>query len=361
MTGILKYFSPVKKAKAQTTNNNDKYVVGFEFSMGSNAKPCYSIESTIDVFAINEKIFKCVKNQNNDDAFPTEVYLTLNQLKFVTDSPKKSVKKRTLDKIETDLKSPEMQSPMMKKRKLESNLNVNKIISFGNCDELFPNDWREFLGKEFTKEYFSNLCKTLEKEEKANGVQIYPVIEHVFRAFSLCSWSALKVVILGQDPYHGPKQAEGLCFSVQKGVRLPSSLRNIFKEAATDVGFVHPGHGSLTEWATQGILLLNTVLTVRAGSANSHKKYGWQKFTDAVIQCISKKKREKGCVFILWGKQSQKKLKMIDVNKHRIIQSVHPSGLSAHRGFFGSKPFSKTNKFLKEMGYETSIDWQTTK
>ena len=180
----------------------------------------------------------------------------------------------------------------------------------------------------------------------------------VFAAFALCQWEDLRVVILGQDPYHDDGQAEGLCFSVPQGIKIPSSLRNIYKEAASDLGVSHfgkPNHGDLKAWAKQGVLLLNTVLTVQAHKANSHSKFGWQKFTDSVIKTISKK--HDGVVFIFWGKQAQKKETLIDTSKHRIIKSAHPSGLSAHRGFYGSKPFSKTNQLLAEMG-KPPIDWR---
>jgi len=165
-------------------------------------------------------------------------------------------------------------------------------------------------------------------------------------------------VILGQDPYHDNGQAEGLCFSVARGIDLPSSLKNMYKEAKSDVGFASPGHGSLVHWAMQGVLLINTALTVQAHKANSHSKFGWHEFTDAVIKAISK--HHSGVVFILWGKEAQKKSSFIDQSKHKIIQSAHPSGLSASRGFFGSKPFSKTNALLQKMSREP-INWQIPK
>jgi len=186
-------------------------------------------------------------------------------------------------------------------------------------------------------------------------VEIFPPVKQVFRCFELCPRDKLKVVLLGQDPYHDNGQAEGLCFSVSKGIPLPSSLKNMFKEATDDVGFRPPRHGSLIHWATQGVLLLNTALTVEAHKANSHSKFGWHAFTDAVIKSISK--NETGVVFVLWGKEAQKKKLLIDQTKHKIIESAHPSGLSASRGFFGSKPFSKVNQCLRSVGKDP-IDWQ---
>jgi len=227
-------------------------------------------------------------------------------------------------------------------------------ISYSNCELLLDPSWKPHLKTEFDKPYFKELKRFLGKEEK-KGVEIFPPVHKVFAAFQLCPWDKLKVVILGQDPYNDNGQAEGLCFSVPRGIAVPSSLKNIYKEAASDVKLVIPNHGSLIEWGQRGVLLLNTVLTVQAHKANSHKNSGWTKFTDAVIQEISKK--HDGVVFILWGKQAQAKGKMIDKKKHRIVESPHPSGLSANRGFFGSKCFSKTNKFLQELGKDP-IDWQ---
>jgi len=227
-------------------------------------------------------------------------------------------------------------------------------ITYANCHELLPSSWRSVLKNEFRKSYFKELFRKLAAEEK-KGTEIFPPSHMVFRAFELCPWDQLKVVILGQDPYHDNGQAEGICFSVQKGIKIPPSLRNMYKEAVTDVGFEHPGHGSLIQWGEQGILLLNTVLTVTAHNANSHKKWGWTQFTDAVIQAISRK--HKDVVFVLWGGQAKKKKNMINRSKHKIIESAHPSPLSASRGFFGSKPYSKCNKLLKALG-KKEIDWQ---
>lgn len=202
---------------------------------------------------------------------------------------------------------------------------------------------------------FAFVCvATIGCQEEKSGTEIFPPVHQVFRAFELCPWNNLKVVILGQDPYHDNGQAEGLCFSVGKGIKIPSSLRNMYKEAGTDFGMKMPSHGSLVDWGKQGVLLLNTVLTVKAHKANSHSKFGWQQFTDAVISKISRS--HDGVVFIFWGKQAQKKSVLIDKSKHKIIESAHPSGLSASRGFYGSKPYTKANQLLEKLG-KSPIDW----
>lgn len=221
--------------------------------------------------------------------------------------------------------------------------------------ELEPS-WLQVLGNEFEKDYMLKLKQFL-KEEKESGQKIYPKGSDIFNAFNKTPFDEVKVVILGQDPYHGPNQAHGLSFSVQKGVQTPPSLQNIYKELATDIpGFQIPKTGNLTEWAEQGVLLLNATLTVRAATAGSHQKKGWEKFTDTVIKTISDKKR--GVVFILWGNYAQSKSDLIDGSKHLIIKSTHPSPLAVSRGgFFGSKPFSKTNDYLNQQG-EKAIDWQ---
>jgi uracil-DNA glycosylase len=222
-------------------------------------------------------------------------------------------------------------------------------------NSIINNDWQSILATEFTKPYYQELSEFL-KHEYHNHI-IYPADHDIFNAFQYTSYEQTKVVILGQDPYHGANQAHGLSFSVQHGVRIPPSLKNIFKELQEDLGCTIPNHGNLSEWAMQGVLLLNTVLTVREGEANSHRGRGWEIFTNQVITALNK--REKPIVFILWGKPAQSKLHLIDTNKHRIITSVHPSPLSARKGFFGSKPFSQTNSFLTQLG-ETEIKWQIT-
>ena len=222
--------------------------------------------------------------------------------------------------------------------------------------ELEPS-WLAVLGDEFNKPYMAELRGFLAKEKEA-GQKVYPKGSDIFNAFRQTPFDEVKVVILGQDPYHGENQAHGLSFSVQRGITPPPSLKNIYKELQTDIpGFKTPDHGDLTAWARQGVLLLNASLTVRAGLAGSHQKKGWEIFTDKVISTISEKKT--GVVFILWGAFAQAKSELIDQTKHFIIKSPHPSPFSAERGFFGSKPFSKTNIILKEQGKKL-IDWQIT-
>lgn len=213
--------------------------------------------------------------------------------------------------------------------------------------------WKDLLATEFRQPYFDRIVKHL-KTEKLQGKTIYPAGPHIFNAFNTTPVSRVKVVIIGQDPYHGPGQAHGLCFSVQKGVPAPPSLVNIFKELREDIGLEIPAHGDLTHWAEQGVFLLNASLTVRAAEPMSHAKIGWAQFTDAVIQSLAGN-REK-LVFLLWGKFAQEKARLIDENKHHILRAAHPSPLSAHNGFFGCRHFSKTNQYLSSQGIEP-IDW----
>jgi len=211
--------------------------------------------------------------------------------------------------------------------------------------------WKAPLKEEFEKDYFKVLSDFLKKEYQRT--QVYPASQNMFRAMDLCPFDKVKVVILGQDPYHGLNQANGLCFAVHDTIKYPPSLLNIFKEMDSDLGG-RPSSGDLVHWAQQGVLLLNSTLTVQAGQAGSHQKKGWEEFTDAIIKKVSDE--NEGVVFILWGNYAQKKGSVINPQKHLIIKSVHPSPLSSYRGFFGSKPFSKTNKYLEDMGKET-IDW----
>jgi len=213
--------------------------------------------------------------------------------------------------------------------------------------------WLSILKEEFGKKYFEDLIKFV-KEEYAGGKKIYPEGKNIFRAFELCPFENVKVVILGQDPYHGPRQANGLCFSVNDDVSLPPSLQNIYKEIESDLGTKMPSTGNLDNWARQGILLLNATLTVRANTPGSHQHQGWEEFTDAVIKTISDKK--KNVVFLLWGRYAQDKGAIIDTDKHHVLTAAHPSPFSAHGGFFGCKHFSKTNSYLKKHG-EKPIDW----
>ncbi len=212
--------------------------------------------------------------------------------------------------------------------------------------------WKGALEEEFGKEYFETLRKFV-KAEYQNAI-IYPPPKNIFRAFELTPFDKVEVVILGQDPYHGPGQANGLCFAVAEGQRLPPSLQNIFKELETDIGPVKNKTGDLERWARQGVLLLNATLTVQAHKAGSHQGKGWEEFTDAVIRKLSEDKEN--LVFILWGNYARQKGAHIDRAKHYVIESPHPSPFSAHNGFFGSKPFSKTNEYLQKLG-KKPIDW----
>lgn len=218
---------------------------------------------------------------------------------------------------------------------------------------LLDNSWRKVLSDQFEQPYFFTLTKFLEEEYQTQT--IFPPQNEIFTALNLTPYDQVKVVILGQDPYHGGGQAQGLAFSVKNGVKIPPSLRNIYKEMETDVDIKPASHGNLMSWAHQGVLLLNTVLTVREGVAYSHRGQGWEQFTDEIIRKLNQ--REQPIVFILWGKPAQEKSKMIDLQRHAIISAPHPSPLSARRGFFGSQPFSKTNQILKNWG-EQPIDWE---
>lgn len=218
---------------------------------------------------------------------------------------------------------------------------------------ILKNDWLTLLKNEFEQPYFLNLQKFLIEEYASE--KVHPDREDIFSALNLTSYKQTKVVIIGQDPYHGWGQAHGLSFSVKPGMKLPPSLKNIFKELQDDIGTKMPNNGYLVKWAQQGVLMLNTVLTVRDNIPNSHKGKGWETFTDQVITILNRK--ETPLVFILWGKHAQEKLHLITSTKHLVIQSAHPSPFSARRGFFGSKPFSKTNYFLKQTG-NSEIDWQ---
>lgn len=215
--------------------------------------------------------------------------------------------------------------------------------------------WQDALGPQKEAEYFTRLMARVESEREAGKV-IYPPQQDVFNALKYTPLESVKVVILGQDPYHGPEQAHGLCFSVLPGVKTPPSLVNIYKELAADIdGFVIPKHGTLTSWAEQGVLLLNTVLTVEQGKAHSHAKWGWETFTDAVIDAVNR--HQQGVIFLLWGSHAQKKGMHIDTSKHHVLSAPHPSPLSAHRGFLGCKHFSQTNQLLSSQN-KSPINWQ---
>ena len=215
------------------------------------------------------------------------------------------------------------------------------------------NDWKEILEEEFEKEYFVKLKEILEEEYK--NYTVYPTKRDILNAFFLTPYSEVKVVLLGQDPYHQRGQAHGLAFSVNYGIKTPPSLVNMYKELQDDLGLYIPNNGFLEKWAKQGVLLLNTTLTVRDSQANSHSGIGWQTFTDNVIKSLNE--REKPIIFILWGNNAKSKEKFIDTNKHYILKGVHPSPLSANKGFFGCKHFSEANRILKNLG-KKEIDWQ---
>ncbi len=215
------------------------------------------------------------------------------------------------------------------------------------------NDWDELLEPEFQQEYFKNLAEKLSDEYQNHTV--YPKKENIFNALKFTSYKDVKVLLLGQDPYHGFGQAHGLAFSVQKGVDKPPSLKNIFKELKADLGIDAPSHGSLTSWANQGIMLLNTVLTVREGEPNSHKNFGWTIFTDKIISLLND--REEPVIFLLWGKNAIDKLPLVTNHHHFVLTAPHPSPLSASRGFLGCRHFSKVNEILKRLGKEP-IRWE---
>ena len=222
------------------------------------------------------------------------------------------------------------------------------------AEPVIKQNWSDVLKEQFRLEYFSTLGQFL-SEEKNSGKTIYPPAKNIFSAFDLTPFEKVKVVLLGQDPYHGAGQAHGLCFSVPDGVRPPPSLVNIFKELRTDLDIPVPANGNLEKWARQGVLLLNATLTVRADAPGSHQQKGWEKFTDAVIASLSSEKS--GLVFILWGKYAQAKEALIDKTKHHVLKAAHPSPFSADSGFFGCRHFSKTNEILNKQGTQP-IDWR---
>lgn len=215
------------------------------------------------------------------------------------------------------------------------------------------NSWDNLLASEFSKGYYLELRKKLALEYKMH--KIYPAMENIFNALKYTAYEDVKVLLLGQDPYHGEGQAHGLCFSVRKGVKKPPSLKNMFKELASDLNIKEPSHGCLTDWAKQGVLLLNTVLTVREGEPNSHKNLGWTIFTDKIISLLNE--REEPVIFVLWGKNAIDKLPLITNTQHYVLTAPHPSPLSASRGYFGCKHYSKINEILNSIGKEP-IDWK---
>jgi len=219
----------------------------------------------------------------------------------------------------------------------------------------FNNSWDELLAPEAEADYYKALRVFLKSEYLASGVPIYPEMNNIFNAFKYTDYNSVRAVIIGQDPYHGEGQAHGLCFSVRKGVEKPPSLVNIFKEIQSDLGITPPNHGELTQWAQNGVMLLNSVLTVRAGSAGSHRGKGWEIFTDKAISLLNERKEP--IVFLLWGNYARAKKSLITNKHHLILESAHPSPLSAYNGFFGCKHFSKCNEFLRSLGKE-EINWK---
>ncbi|XP_047958597.1 uracil-DNA glycosylase, mitochondrial isoform X3 [Salvia hispanica] len=229
-------------------------------------------------------------------------------------------------------------------------------VGYVKLEELLVEEtWSEVLSGELQKPYARKLCEFVEAEIFHGSTPIYPPQHLIFNALNTTPFDSVKAVIIGQDPYHGPGQAMGLSFSVPEGIKVPSSLQNIYKELQKDMGCTIPSNGNLEKWAVQGVLLLNAVLTVRQHQANSHAKKGWEQFTDAIIGAISQKRS--GVVFLLWGNYAQAKSRLIDESKHYILKSAHPSGLSANRGFFGCRHFSRTNQLLEKLGV-SPIDWQ---
>lgn len=219
-------------------------------------------------------------------------------------------------------------------------------------DVKIENSWKKKLHEEFNKHYFKSLVEFVKQEYQAQN--IYPPGKDIFNAFNFCPFDETRVVIIGQDPYHGPNQAHGLCFSVNENVKPPPSLVNIFKEIQSDLNIPIPSNGNLIRWANQGVLLLNATLTVRASQPGSHQSKGWESFTDAIIKILSEEKEN--LVFLLWGAYAQRKGAIINRHKHLVLESAHPSPFSVHRGFFGNKHFSKTNNFLEEKGLRI-IEW----
>lgn len=222
-----------------------------------------------------------------------------------------------------------------------------------NMEIITEKSWKKVLGEEFKKLYFRELSKKI-RAGYLDNISIYPPPKAIFNAFELCPFDTVKVVILGQDPYHGIGQAHGLCFSVQDGIKIPPSLQNIYKELQNDLGISVPTSGNLIQWAQQGVLLLNAILTVEADKPGSHKGIGWEQFTDTVIQKVSEEKEH--VVFLLWGKYAQDKGSRIDITKHLVLTAPHPSPFSAHSGFFGSKHFSQTNEYLR-LHKHIPIEW----
>lgn len=230
---------------------------------------------------------------------------------------------------------------------------MNQRLLLGEIEKI-KSSWSQALHEEASKPYFEKLDQSISKQAQS-GQTFYPPLDEIFSAFKLTDLNSTKIIILGQDPYHGPGQAHGLSFSVKKNTPLPPSLKNIYKELESDLGIAPASHGDLSHWARQGVFLLNSILTVEPGLPGSHQSLGWEFFTDAVFRTLNE--REKPLVFILWGAFAQKRQKQLNLNKHLVLSSPHPSPLSCYRGFYGSKPFSKANDFLLSH-HMSSIDWR---
>ncbi|XP_021608332.1 uracil-DNA glycosylase, mitochondrial isoform X2 [Manihot esculenta] len=289
----------------------------------------------------------------SDPSKPLNLHISTTACKSITDSSSSNLTTHQRSRIEFN----KLRAKSKRNLNLCSQLvSKSKGVGYVKLEELLVEEtWSKALPGELQKPYARNLCKFLENEICSGSVPIYPPQHMIFNALNSTPFDRVKAVIIGQDPYHGPGQAMGLSFSVPEGVKIPSSLVNIFKELEKDLGCSIPSHGNLEPWAIQGVLMLNAVLTVRSHQANSHAKKGWEQFTDSVIKTISQKKE--GVVFLLWGNFAQEKSRLIDGTKHYILKAAHPSGLSANRGFFGCRHFSQTNKLLEKMGIPP-IDWQ---
>lgn len=289
-----------------------------------------------------QKVLLCQENTDKSSD------LTSNEINSVKSQ-------KNLDSNDNNEPNSENKSTNPQPREKNNESDTPKIDSFLSLENLLPQDWRDALSAEFSKPYWKSLVTSLQKEKDAKE-KIFPPIDLIFTAFRACPLNDIKVVIIGQDPYHDDDQAMGLSFSVPQTLRkLPPSLKNIYKELSTDIaGYKAPAHGDLTSWANQGVFLLNTVLTVRAHQANSHAKLGWIQFTDAVVKVLSTKKN---IVWMLWGKPAEKKASIVNKSQNCILVSVHPSPLSASRGWFGSGHFSKANAYLKSIEKEP-IQWQ---
>ncbi|XP_057468420.1 uracil-DNA glycosylase, mitochondrial [Actinidia eriantha] len=334
---LIDFFQPAKRMKKLSSSSSS--------SFSSPSDSSKTLQSVSLITASSSSSFLC-KSANSDicDGTPSSalpsVTLTAVQKSRIEFNKLRAISRKNL-KICLDRISK----------------SSSEGLDFVKLEQLLVEEtWLEALPGELQKPYANELCKFIQSEIRGDsGVPIYPPLHLIFNALNTTPFDRVKAVIIGQDPYHGPGQAMGLSFSVPQGIKVPSSLVNIYKELKQDLSCSIPSHGNLEGWAVQGVLLLNAVLTVRQGQANSHAKKGWEQFTDAVIKAISLKK--KGVVFLLWGNYAHAKSKLIDETKHHILKAAHPSGLSANRGFFGCRHFSRTNKLLEQMGI-SQIDWQ---